>query len=244
MNETHARWYWWKGSATRSPRGARRPPRSRPRRRADLDRADRGSAGDRRFLDRFGPRGLTSGWRVSVMPERRATSPSLERAGLGSDSRARHGAAGVLRLRRRPRGRADPCAGRRVSGRVVDVERPRFVPLPPEATGVARTGDRGAASALHGSAASEDRYARLLVDALDLSRCRGRSTWCSHTSEFSRTCGRSEAHELAALDQDWAYCRGRMSTHAVVRKPPKAFHNSRRGARRESQRATAVAVPT
>jgi len=164
------------------------PPRSRPRRRADLDRADRGAQAIGRFLDRFGPRGLDV--RLAGLcdaGEEGDFRQGLERAGSALTSRAATWSGWVLRLRRRPRGRADPCAGRRVVGRWSTLKATSVRSAPSRSNRVARTGDRGAASALHGSGGGRKiRYARLLVDALDLSGS-APLNWCSHTSEFSRT---------------------------------------------------------
>ena len=147
-----------------------------------------------RFLDELGPRGRNLALAgLCDAGEERDFRRGLERAGLGSDlDPRRDGAPRFLRLRRRPRGRADPRprrrhrrAGRRGSGRAA------VVPHDAEAARLARPSRRGAAAPLHGQRRQPQDPLRAAArrGARPRSRCRGRSRASSPTSEFERVEG-------------------------------------------------------
>ena len=118
--------------------------------------------------------GLRSGWRVSVMPARRATSAAgLERAGLGSDlTRGDMERLGFYVCDADLEDELIRALGAAAVGRVIDAEgRPGVV----RTSRSSRSGERGATEEqlrrFMGSGGSRKiRYARLLVDALDLGR--------------------------------------------------------------------------
>ena len=139
-----------------------------------------------RFLDRSGRRARPELAGLCDAGEERDFRRGLERAGLGSNlTRTDLERARLLRLCRRPRGRADPRprrGRRRTGGRRRRATSGRFERCRSSPRG--RDDARGATSALHGQRRPPKiRYARLLVNALVARRCRGRSSACLRTCD-------------------------------------------------------------
>ena len=96
----------------------------------------------------------------------------LERAGLGSDLTRKERTAGFLRLRRRPGGRVDPALGTDAVEEVVDAqgELGSFRTLQKQAAWRGRATDEQLRRFMGSGGRRKIRYARLLVEALDLTQ--------------------------------------------------------------------------
>ena len=141
-----------------------------------------------RFLQTIRPSGARPQAGGSLRRRRGGRVPARSRAGrprLRAHSRG-HGAAGFLRVRRRSRGRADPRARRGVrASEVVDAQGDlgSFRTLQKQPAWQGRATEEQLRRFMGSGGRRKIRYARLLVEALDLTRCRGHSTWCLLTSE-------------------------------------------------------------
>ena len=140
-----------------------------------------------RFLARFGPAG--SNLRLAGLcdaGEERDFRRGLERAGLGTDlSRADLERLGFFVSFVRPRRRTGPRARRRArrSGRRGGGRTRSFRTLQKQPAQRDRPHDAQLRRFFGSGSGRKIRYARLLVEALNLDTCRGRSTACSPTSE-------------------------------------------------------------
>ena len=144
-----------------------------------------------KFLRRFGPQGLDV--RLAGLCDAAEVGDfgrGLARAGLGARPDApRDGAAGLLRMRGRSGGRADPCPrrpGRGAGGR--GAGRAGILPHPPEAGCVARTSRPRTSCGASWAAAAAARSATRACSSRRSSppRCPGRSTSSSGTSDAAR----------------------------------------------------------
>ena len=120
-----------------------------------------------RYLRHFGPEGLDVTLGALRRREEREFRRGLERAGIGSDlTRARMEALGfyVLDLE----DELVRALGGATVESILEAQGEPVLPHLPEAAGASRSGARGAAAGLHDQ--PKIRYARLLVEALDLAR--------------------------------------------------------------------------
>ena len=179
-----------------------------------------------RVLARFGPQGTRRRARGPVRRGRGARLPrALERAGLGRDLTRGHGGARVLRVRRRPRGRTDPCRGC-ANGRTAHraPRRAAVVSHPAEAAGAPRAHHRTAAVALHGIA-QWPQGALPRRCSSTRSSCRGcpaRSTASSRTCDAVRqSSSGSTAVGKRSTVRSAGKARAQVSATASVAAPPR-----------------------